>query len=608
MPKYILATLIFVLTFCASAQIPSGYYNTASGTGFTLKTQIHYIIDNHNERTYNDVWDFISDYELDTYFENDGTILDIYSENPSGTDSYNFIKISNQCGSNGSVEGDCYNREHSFPKSWFYDGYPMYTDIHHLFPTDKIVNGQRSNYPYGEVSSATFTSQNGSKVGSGRSGLGYSGIVFEPIAEFKGDLARAYFYMATRYEDVVNNWSSDMLDGSSDQVFETWALDMLMTWHVNDPVSPKETDRNNNAYNFQGNRNPFVDHPEWVDEIWGYGSANSPLITVTAPSNGLDFGQVGAGNSSASQSYTLSGSNLLGDILISLSAPFELSQDNSTWSNQMTITQANAEAGANNIYVRFSPISDNNQTYNTSILHTSANAVNIAFAVQGTEKTALSSSEDDLFISEYIEGSSNNKALEIFNGTGSAIDMAAEQYSIIRYNNGSETPDMNNGTLNLIGIVNNGGVYVIANPSSSQAILDISNLTSEITFYNGDDAVGLYKNGVLVDLIGVIGADPGTNWNDGNHFTSEKTLVRKANINKGNPNGFSDISLLSSEWDVFDQNTISNLGSHTFSPEPITYQWLGTSDQVWTTSANWQNNNLPSSNSNITVSNGSSYN
>ncbi|MEP1551812.1 endonuclease, partial [Paraglaciecola sp.] len=173
-------------------------------------------------------------------------------------------------------EGDCYNREHSFPRSWFGGAIsPMNTDIHHIFATDGYVNSKRSSYPYGEVSSTTYTSSNGSKLGTGSSSLGYTGTVFEPIDEFKGDLARAYFYMATRYQSDIDGWDSNstyadaVLDGSSDQVYEDWFLDMLKDWHNQDPVSPKELNRNEAVYSHQGNRNPFVDYPSFVAEIWG---------------------------------------------------------------------------------------------------------------------------------------------------------------------------------------------------------------------------------------------------------------------------------------------------------------------------------------------------
>ncbi len=252
------------------------YYQSAEElSGYTLKTELAAIISGHTTRTYGDLWTFYSQSETDSYYENDGSIIDIYSENPNGSDPYSFTAISDQCG-NYNGEGGCYNREHSFPRSWFGgDVDPMNTDVHHIFATDGYVNSQRSSYPYGEVGSATFTSQNGSRLGSAATTLGYSGTVFEPIDEFKGDIARAYFYMATRYQSSIGSWESNssyadaVLNGTSNQVFENWFLTMLLSWHSQDPVSQKEIDRNDAAQVYQGNRNPFVDHPNFVTSIWG---------------------------------------------------------------------------------------------------------------------------------------------------------------------------------------------------------------------------------------------------------------------------------------------------------------------------------------------------
>ena len=264
----------------------------------------------------------------------------------------------------------------------------MLTDAVHLFPTDGYVNGQRNNFPFGEVGSASFTSLNGSKKGSARSDLGYTGTVFEPIDEFKGDLARVYFYMATRYEDVLSSWSSVMLDGSTDQVYEDWAIDMLMDWHLNDPVSQKETDRNNNLQTYQGNRNPFVDHPEYVNVIWGDGEV-SPVITLSNTST-IDLGLIPTGNSSNSVNYSVSGNNLEENITVSVSSPFELSLDDNNWQSQVNIAQANAEDGSNNgLYVRFSPQIADGNTYTGTIVHASSNAITVNRTVTGVEGTEI---------------------------------------------------------------------------------------------------------------------------------------------------------------------------------------------------------------------------
>ncbi|QCU75911.1 endonuclease [Pseudoalteromonas distincta] len=254
---------------------PTGYYVTAQGlSGYALKTELYNIIKDHNAQGYSAIWNFYDSSARDKYFENDNSILDMYSEKPNGSDSYNYTAVSDQCG-NYSGEGGCYNREHSFPKSWFGGTIePMNSDVHHIYATDGYVNSKRSNFPFGEVASASFTSTNGSKLGSAASSLNYSGTVFEPVDEFKGDFARAYFYMATRYENVIGTWqtkttsSNAVLNGSSNQVFESWVVAMLLDWHNSDPVSQMELDRNQAAFEFQGNRNPYIDHPEFVEMIW----------------------------------------------------------------------------------------------------------------------------------------------------------------------------------------------------------------------------------------------------------------------------------------------------------------------------------------------------
>ncbi|MGV3459353.1 MAG: endonuclease [Flavobacterium sp.] len=275
--------------------IPNGYYNNATGTGYTLKTQLKTIITNgHDPQSYAaGLWSLYNTSLRDNFYENDGSLLDIYSENPTGADPYNYTSTSNQCGEY-SAEGDCYNKEHLIPNAYFGNGVlPMYSDAHHVVPSDGKVNGWRGNLPFGVVSGtatngcnagATNTpckTLNNSKVGNNlNSGYsaGFSGKVFEPIDEFKGDIARTFFYFATRYQDDMDDFYTAaantlevkaMFDGSTNKVFNTTFLNILLTWHANDPVSPKEIAFNNAIYNFQSNRNPFIDHPEYVASIWG---------------------------------------------------------------------------------------------------------------------------------------------------------------------------------------------------------------------------------------------------------------------------------------------------------------------------------------------------
>jgi len=279
--------LFLLASGLANAQAPSGYYSSANGlSGASLKTALSNIITNgHQDKGYNGLWTGYKTTDIDKNYENDGSILDIYSEKPSGTDPYKFTPGTNQCGTY-STEGNCYNREHLVPQSLFNEASPMVSDIHFIRATDGKVNGMRSNYPFGKVGTASFTSRNGSKLGTSASS-GYSGTVFEPIDEFKGDVARMIFYFVTRYQSRLSSFSSGNLLGSSAfPGLQTWELNVLLAWHNQDPVSQAEVNRNNASYSFQGNRNPFIDNPNYVNQIWGSGSTSGTGTTPPPSSTG----------------------------------------------------------------------------------------------------------------------------------------------------------------------------------------------------------------------------------------------------------------------------------------------------------------------------------
>ncbi len=279
--KNIFLYAISLIGFIGIAQPPAGYYNTAIGTEYTLKTQLFNIINNHNDRGYAGLYTTYLTSDKDFYYENDGTLLDNYSENPFGADAYNFTYGINQDdGSGGNNEGERYNREHLVPQSVFNSATPMYSDAHFVVPSDKKVNAQRGDLPFGKVGSANWTSLNGTKRGNNlNSGYsaGYSGIVFEPIDEFKGDIARNLLYFATRYQDVVAGYNYVMFNNTADQVFAQPFLNILLTWNTLDPVSQRERDRNNaiGTDDRQKNRNPFIDNNSYVTAIWG-----APLSTA----------------------------------------------------------------------------------------------------------------------------------------------------------------------------------------------------------------------------------------------------------------------------------------------------------------------------------------
>lgn len=275
--KQLLISACLAIYGLGSAQASATYYNGATNlTGYALKTKLSEIITNgHKDMGYDGLYDIYPTSDTDNYYEKDGTVLDMYSENPAGKDPYNFSHGQKKCGQY-KVEGDCYNREHSIPQSIFNSARPMVSDAHQVLPTDGKVNGMRSNFPHGEVKTVKSTSLNGSKLGTSNV-PGFSGTVFEPIDEFKGDFARIYFYFATRYEDKIASYSYGMFNNTKNQAFTSGFLAMLQKWHAQDPVSQKEIDRNNAVFAIQKNRNPYIDHPEWVTAIWGNKLATEDL-------------------------------------------------------------------------------------------------------------------------------------------------------------------------------------------------------------------------------------------------------------------------------------------------------------------------------------------
>jgi len=280
--------LLAVLTFSVWAQGPNNsgtYYQAADGKkGAALKTAFFDIIKNPDVVSYSGLYDAY----VKTDTRPNGYVRDWYS------DSTKYQHNVDNRG-NYSKEGDMYNREHSMPQSWFKEASPMKSDIVHVLPTDGYVNNRRSNYPFGEVGNVTYQSYHGySKLGSSKTS-GYSGTVFEPNDEIKGDIARIYFYMVTCYEDRITNWTSGtataVLSSDKYQGLASWCMDMMMRWSKNDPVDAVEIARNNAVQEVQGNRNPFVDYPGLEDYVWGnkkdslfcYNNYDGTIIPDTIP-------------------------------------------------------------------------------------------------------------------------------------------------------------------------------------------------------------------------------------------------------------------------------------------------------------------------------------
>lgn len=301
-----------------SAEIPANYYNSINGlTDAQIKSALASMLYNHTEVNYQG---------LPTQFRQ----TDLRPGTNYWWDMYSNMNV------------DCYitfgtymNREHAFPKSWWggLTNVPAYTDLNHLYPAEAKANQAKSNYPLGEVitplPSGTFDNDV-VLVGFAKTGQGGGAAkVFEPADEYKGDFARTYFYMVTTYQSLT--WDSKymyMLQQNDYPTLKPWAIDLLLKWHEQDPVSQKELDRNEAVYRIQNNRNPFIDYPELAQYIWGDkmgikfyadegGVTGDPVLTSPVQDMALDFGKVALGKSATSILY-FKGENLRGSLSVDL--------------------------------------------------------------------------------------------------------------------------------------------------------------------------------------------------------------------------------------------------------------------------------------------------
>lgn len=289
----LVAVVVAGLAVVANAEIPTGYYSSLNGKKEEeLKTAIYNLVRNFTH---------ISSYQnLPQYFQK----TDVYPNSKRWWDMYSDIPLYAP-----SFSG--LNREHSFPKSWWGGSTEVsaYIDLNHLYPSEMAANTAKNNYPLGEVNrNQNIKFQNGvTTVGYPVNGQGGGAqFVFEPADEYKGDFARTYFYMVTCYQDLTWKYFY-MVAQNTYPTLTTWAQNLLLKWHRQDPVSDKEIMRNEEVYKFQNNRNPFIDYPELAEYLWGnkkgqvFNSSTAstpsgtPNLITPVQDMALDFGQVAEG-------------------------------------------------------------------------------------------------------------------------------------------------------------------------------------------------------------------------------------------------------------------------------------------------------------------------
>ncbi len=344
MKKFIVLFLL-ILGITGYAQIPAGYYDSAAGlTGEELKTALHNIIDNHTIKTYDEIRYLLDETDRDPNNPNNLILL------------YKGTSVSNVWDG-----GTTYNREHVWAKSHgdFGETPPAGSDLHHLRPTDPSVNSSRGEKDF----------DNGGTQHPEATECNTDFDSWEPRPAVKGDIARMMFYMATRYEgDVAGELDLELVNytGTSGPIFGK--LGTLLEWNEQDPVDDFERNRNEVIYSYQHNRNPFIDHPEWVALIWNGDYNNSPSISSIVK-NPLYPGPT--------QSVSVSASVTDSDgSVLSVKLNWGLSSDNlnntitmalSSGSTYVTTTDIPAQSGGTTVYYQIEAMdNDNAKTFSNT--------------------------------------------------------------------------------------------------------------------------------------------------------------------------------------------------------------------------------------------------
>lgn len=406
---------IFSLVFAVVLLLPlpvraitSSYYNSINGQKETALRNALYTITSvgPSGMSYDGLW---TAYQTTDVYPSDSTdkagkIWDMYSDclfTPTGKGD------GKQCGTYSGV-CDCFNREHSLPKSWFNEKEPAYYDLGHIVPTDGKVNGMRSNNVFGECASGYATWGTGklgkakavttmNVKGSSTITTTFTGTAFEPADKYKGDFARMYMYMVIRYKPGNSNSVDLAAAGEGSTMFNStdtnygltdYSIALLMKWHRQDPVSQKEIDRNNGMETTQGNRNPFIDYPCLAEYLWGNKAGQAVTLselvgtftgswtsgdgcpcvgpTITSPTGTVNIGTTNTSNS-IYKDVTVQGTNLAsGSLILTIGGTNDSYFKLPGGASSTTITKAQAEAGYN-ITITYTPTANGSHTATLTI-------------------------------------------------------------------------------------------------------------------------------------------------------------------------------------------------------------------------------------------------
>ena len=522
MKKQLFFTLLFFTSFLF-AQIPA-YYNDVnlnlSGTSLKDELATKIISTHTNYLSYSEIWYASRITDLDPNDASNSNVLLIYGYDDNDG-NYRTDRTRSKF-ANGGNNGTDWNREHVYAKSL---GTPSLgtsgpgSDAHHLRPADATWNSTRGSKKFAQ--------------GSGHSGAVANG--WYPGDEWKGDVARMMMYMYLRYGNQCKPTNVGVGNASNtpDDM-----IDLFLQWNAEDPVSQLEINRNNyhgntaNTY-AQGNRNPFIDNPAFATQIWGgpqaedrFGNSNNTDTQAPSTPNGVTASTI------STNGFTISWNAATDNIGVT---DYDVYLNNNYYDNTSALNYSFNNLNENTNYTVF--IQANDAAGNTS----NASA---AITVTTLSVNNGGGNGSNLFFSEYIEGSSYNKALEIANTTANTINLS--NYSIKKQSNGSG--GWSSG-YTLSGQLSSGDVFVIANTNASTNITSIADITttaSELSF-NGNDPIGLFKNDVLIDVIG--------DFNSGSaYFAKDVTLQRNSDITQPTT------AFEWNQWTELPKNTFDDLG------------------------------------------------
>jgi len=562
----------FVLTFVvllATAQIPAGYYDNTSGlSGEALKAALHDIIKGHHELSYDSVTIALRVTDQDTV--DTSKVVCLYTGWTYG--KYDF--------GNGSED---WNREHVWSKSHgdFGNIPPAGTDLHHLRPADASVNSAKNNRDFNWGVTQYID-------GSGPTECYEDSDVWEPRDEVKGDVARMIFYMATRYEGDNGEVDLEVVDSvntSSNKEPFYGKLSTLLAWNQNDPVSAWEQRRNDSIYYlYQNNRNPFIDHPEFIDSIWGTG-------ILAEPSNHAANFTVAATTSS---SVTLTWNNNDGAItaqnyllLINETGVFTLPSDSVEYPNDTDLSDS---SGVYNV-------SHNAQNYTWHELpagtrfyfaiypyNNQGNSIDYktdSIVPQTDDSTDIQLFSPVLIISEVTHPSNKATAkyVEITNVGQADMDFSSENWYLSIQSNGGPTWR----DISITGYLKADSSMTLA---YSDSIFNLSynkhpDIASGNITGNGNDGYFLYRDGghtsgILVDAYGEIDQNgTGEPWE-----YKDSKAVRLYTVDSA-----------SSQW-IAEQWRIESADVSSMTPKwhHKTYFWTGAVSSDWNNLNNWQVN------------------